>query len=177
MKERREFESGSKEKDSKSEQIGRLTSEEYFKGQKEIQLMLITNEKALEKGSGILKNRRALEEKTSGAVRDMVSGNMDTFPEYKKGERRHAAAVGDPREFVAQADEEWKDYNEHYREEVARTLEKIGHFCKTWELDFNPYSRDDISPKILWKELQKAYHAKMFETQSGYEGESDFREM
>ena len=102
---------------------------------------------------------------------------MNTFPEYEGGKIPHPAAIEDPREIIRQIDAEWEDYNRHYREDASQVLEKITHFCKKWELDFNPYFREDISAKTLWKELQKAYHARLFEMQSGFEGEPDLNVM
>lgn len=169
-------ESHKKEKLSSSEQIRRLTSEEYFKGQKEIQILLLKNEKALGRASEILKNQRTLDGKIVSTVKQMTEESMDAFPKHQGG-LRHPAAIEDPREIVKKRDEEWEEYNDHCREEVNQTMEQIGNFCKKWELDFNPYFQENISSRALWKELQKAYHAKMFEVHSGYEGEPDLHDI
>ena len=171
MGERMNPEPGKKEKLSPIKEVTRLRSEEYLKDQKELQLLLIKDEKALNQGSAILKNRNVLNEKSADAVRRMMKNKMDTFPENE--DVSHAAAIKDPREIIKQLDVEWEDYNRHYREDAAQALEKISNFCKKWELDFNPYFCEDISAKKLWRELQKAYHARLFEMQSGFEDEPD----
>lgn len=177
MSERMNLETGRKEKRLPTEEVTRLISEEYFKNQKELQLLLLKDEKALDEGSAVLKNRSVLNEKSTIATRRMMEAGMDTFPKYEGGNIPHPAAIEDPREIVGQIDTEWDGYNRHYREDVNHVLEKISNFCKKWELDFTPYFREDISAKTLWKELQKAYHARMFEMQSGYEGDADLNDI
>lgn len=178
------MESAQKSELSNEEQIKRLRSAEYFAEQKNIQLLLLKNERALGKASEILSDRRIFEEKVVKAVRQMMTNNINTFPDDKKsdiqdrGSGPHALATEDPRKIVMKMDSEWKEYNERYRDDVGHLFGVMDAFAKKYELDFNPYFRDRVDADTLWKDLQKAYEARLFELENDINSkEHDFRDM
>lgn len=177
-------ESAEKSELSTEEQLKRLRSEEYFAEQRNIQTLLLKNEKTLGNASKIFYNRRILGEKLIGAVRQMMANGMDTFPEYKKNDTQdtgspvHALAVEDAREIVRQIDSEWKEYDERDRDDVGRLFGVMDTFAATYQLDFNPHFRERVDADILWEDLQKAYEVRLFELQNDIKGkEHNFRDI
>lgn len=178
------IESAEKSELSNEEQIKGLRSAEYFAEQKNIQLLLLKNERALGKASEILSDRRIFQEKIVKAVRQMMTDNINTLSDYKKNDTQesgsgpHALATEDPRKIVTEMDLQWKEYNERYRDDVGDLFSVMDTFAKKYELDFNPHFRDRVDADILWKDLQKAYEARLFELENGVNGkEYDFRDI
>ena len=150
------------------EEKKRLTSEEYFESQKEIQRELLRNEELLSKFAESQHDISKLQSDLDIAVRRMMRENMNTFPTYEKGESRHAIAIPDPREIVMEIESKETLVPPKDRDTIHVLSRRIASFADTYNLDLpNMWAVKDAGK--MWKEIQKAYHARMFELQSGLE--------
>ncbi len=162
-----------------SEKLKKLRSEEFFNDQKEVQLELIRSQDSLLEAHTIFSRRNQELEKIKKAISDMTGAKMDTLPRYDKNTIRHPLAISDPREIIEPLDHDMKEYEDKHRENVARAIKAVSDFSAKWELDYNPYFTREIIPDAneLWHGLQRAYYARCYELQMGFEKDGgDFRD-